>query len=102
MTAAQDSKAKVFAKLTPPVFVRRAIGPAAFPPEQPEHLRAALMADITRKQNPNPQRRNRTYPRVVKRARHNSSVKRAEDRGIRHAGAPAIKLANLGRLSLAA
>jgi hypothetical protein len=61
------------------------------------------MADITRRQNLNPQRRNRTYPRVVKRARHNSyRVKRAGDQGIRHAGPPAIKLANLSRLSLAA
>jgi hypothetical protein len=61
------------------------------------------MADITRRQNLNPQRRNRTYPRVVKRARHNSyRVKRARDQGIRHAEPPAIKLANLSRLSLAA
>ncbi len=61
------------------------------------------MADITRRQNLNPQRRNRTYPRAVKRARHNSHrVKRAGDQGIRYAGPPAIKLANLSRLSLAA
>jgi hypothetical protein len=30
------------------------------------------MADITRKKNINPQRRDRTYPRVAQRARHNS------------------------------
>lgn len=30
------------------------------------------MADITRKRNLNPKRRNRTYPKVVKRARHDS------------------------------
>ena len=30
------------------------------------------MADITRKKNLNPRRRHRTYPRVIKRARHNS------------------------------
>jgi hypothetical protein len=40
---------------------------------------------------------------VVKRARHNSyRVKRASDHGTRHAEPPAIKLANLGRLSPAA
>ena len=61
------------------------------------------MTDIARKQNLNPERRNRTFPRVVKRARHNSyRVKRAADQGIHHAGPPAVKLANLGRLSLAA
>jgi hypothetical protein len=61
------------------------------------------MADITRKQNLNPRRRHRTYPRVVKRARHNSyRVKRASDQGTRHARPPTIKLANLSRLTLAA
>jgi len=74
-----------------------------FPPDQREHVLAAVRADITRKQNLNPQRRHRTYPRVVKRARHNSyRVKRAGDQGTRHAKPPTIKLANLGRLSLAA
>jgi hypothetical protein len=71
--------------------------------EQREHVLAAVRADISRKQNLNPERRHRTYPRVVKRARHNSyRVKRAGDQGIRHAGPPAIKLANLGHRSLAA
>jgi hypothetical protein len=61
------------------------------------------MANITRKQNLNPARRHRTYPRVVKRARHNSyRVKRAEDQGTRHSQPPTIKLANLGCLSPAA
>jgi hypothetical protein len=60
------------------------------------------MADIARKRKLNPQRRHRAYPRVIKRARHNSyRVKRASDQGIRHARPPAIKLANLGHLSLA-
>ena len=54
------------------------------------------MADITRKQNLNPQRRHRTYPRAVKRARHNFyRVKRASDQGTCHTGPPAIKLINL-------
>jgi hypothetical protein len=61
------------------------------------------MASISARRHLNPPRRHRTYPRVVKRARHNSyRVKRAGDHGMRHAGPPAIKLANLSRLSLAA
>ena len=54
------------------------------------------MADITRQKNPNPPRRDRTYPRVVKRARHNSyRVKRPGDTGTRHPGPPTIRLVNL-------
>ena len=54
------------------------------------------MADITRKKNLNPKRRHRTYPRVVKRARHNSyRVKQPGDHGTRHPGPATIKLANL-------
>jgi hypothetical protein len=61
------------------------------------------MADITRSKHLNPRRRDRTYPRVVKRARHNSyRVKRPGDRGTRHAGPATIKLVNLRRLRLAA
>lgn len=45
-------------------------------------------------------RRHRSYPRVVKRARHNSyKVKRPGDTGIRHAGPPAIHLPNLKPLA---
>jgi hypothetical protein len=55
------------------------------------------MAAITKKSNLNPKRRHRTYPRVVKRARHNSyRVKRPTDTGTRHHGPPTIRLANLG------
>jgi hypothetical protein len=61
------------------------------------------MADIASKRNLNPGRRHRTYPRVVKRARHNSyRVKRPGDHGIRHDGPPAIELVNLRSLSLVA
>ena len=43
------------------------------------------MADIASKRNLNPGRRRRTYPRVVKRARHNSyRVKKPADKGTRH------------------
>jgi hypothetical protein len=53
------------------------------------------MAGITRKKNLNPRRRHRTYPRVVKRARHNSyRVKKPGDTGIHHDGPATIRLAN--------
>ena len=40
-------------------------------------------------------RRERSYPRVVRRARHNSyRVKKPSDHGIRHDGPPTIQLAN--------
>jgi len=61
------------------------------------------MADITRQKNLNPPRRDRTYPRVVKRARHNSyRVKKPSDHGIRHSRPATIKLVNLSPLSPAA
>jgi hypothetical protein len=53
------------------------------------------MADITRPRNLNPRRRHRSYPRVIKRARHNSyRVKRPGEGGIRHDGPATIRLAN--------
>jgi hypothetical protein len=53
------------------------------------------MADITGRRNLNPARRHRSYPRMVKRARHNSyRVKRPGDTGIRHAGPAIVCLAN--------
>jgi hypothetical protein len=61
------------------------------------------MADITRRRNLNPPRRDRTYPRVVKRSRHNFyRVKNPADKGIRHHGPPAIKLTTAVKLQLAA
>lgn len=81
-------------------IVRRATAPAAFPLDQHDSLRAPIMAGIAAMGNLNPPRRYRTYPRVIKRARHNSyRVKRAGDRGTTTPGAPIIKLANLHRLS---
>jgi hypothetical protein len=77
--------------------------PGGLSPDQAEHLRAAIKADITRKQTLNPQRRHRTYHKAVKRARHNSyRVKRASDKGTRHTGPPTIKLVNLRISRLAA
>jgi hypothetical protein len=53
------------------------------------------MDDITRGKNLNPSRRHRTYPRVVKRRRHNRyRVKKPGDTGTRHDGPPAIQLVN--------
>jgi len=52
------------------------------------------MADIAGKKNLN-SRRHRTFPRVVKRGRHNSyRVKKPGDHGTRHEGPPTIRLAN--------
>jgi hypothetical protein len=53
------------------------------------------MADITDRRNLNPARRHRSYPRMVKRARHNSyRVKRPGDTGTRHDGPACVCLAN--------
>jgi hypothetical protein len=52
------------------------------------------MAEITDPQHLNT-RRERSYPRVVKRARHNHyPVKKPGQHGTRHDAPPAIKLAN--------
>jgi hypothetical protein len=52
------------------------------------------MADITSGNNLNT-RRERSYPRVVKRARHNHyRVKKPGDHGTRHKAPPTIRLAN--------
>lgn len=54
------------------------------------------MADITSPRNLNPRRRHRSYPRVIRRARHNSyRVKRPADTGTRYHGPPAIRLVNI-------
>ncbi|PYC78296.1 hypothetical protein C7C46_16455 [Streptomyces tateyamensis] len=56
------------------------------------------MTSITAKRNLNPKRRHRSYPRVVKRARHNSyRVKRSADTGSRYASPATIRLVNLPR-----
>ena len=61
------------------------------------------MADITCPGHLNPGRRHRTYPRVVKRARHNAyPVKKPEDHGTRHHGPPTIRLANPAKADAAA
>jgi hypothetical protein len=51
------------------------------------------MADITRPKNLNPRRRDRSYPRVVKRQRHNNyRAKKPGDTGTRHTGPATIQL----------
>jgi len=61
------------------------------------------MADITRARNLNPPRRHRSYPRVVKRSRHNAyRVKKPGDKGTRHDGPAAIRLANPVKTQVAA
>jgi hypothetical protein len=52
-------------------------------------------ANETKTETSNPRRRHRTYPRAVKRARHNSyRVKRPGDHGTRHPGPATISLVN--------
>ena len=66
-------------------------------------LLARVMAGITRTRNLNPPRRHRSYPRVVKRARHNLYlIKKPGDTGTSHHGPPTIRLATPGKAQVAA
>lgn len=59
-------------------------------------LHTEATAEITAPANLNPPRRHRSYPRQIKRARHNSyKVRTAGYTGVRHAGPPTINLVNL-------
>ena len=61
-----------------------------------------MTAGITGRRNLN-KRRERTYPRVIKRGRHNSyRIKKPGDHGTRHHAPPTIRLANLVNLQLTA
>jgi hypothetical protein len=54
------------------------------------------MADITASRNLTPRRRHRSYPRVIKRARHNHyRIKTATDTGTRHDQPPTISIAKV-------
>ena len=68
-----------------------------FPPERwSDQVAPQVIADLSAPRNRNPPRRHRSYPRVVKRARHNSyRVKKTTDTGRRHTGPPTIRLACL-------
>ncbi len=90
-------------KRTVRIIRRRAADPAAFPPEHQQRILAGSWPTSPRSKNLNPQRRHRTYPRVIKRARHNSyRVKRPGDHGTRHPGPATIRLVNLRHLTTAA
>ena len=61
-----------------------------------------MVAGITGPQQLN-KRRDRTYPRVIKRSRHNSyRVKKPGDHGTRHHSPPTIRLASPANPQLAA
>ena len=65
-----------------------------FPPDQRERALDRIMSAITSPRHLNT-RRERTYPRVVKRARHNSyRVKKPGQHGTRHDAPAAIRLVN--------
>ena len=54
---------------------------------------ARVAAHLTAPAALNPPRRERTYPRAVKRIRHNAHrVKKASDKGVRHPDPPTIRL----------
>jgi hypothetical protein len=73
-----------------------------FPPDRQERVIEKLKKDIVRKKHLNPKRRDRSYPRVVKRACHNHyRVKKPSDVGVRHDGPAVIDLPNLSPLTLA-
>lgn len=70
--------------------------------DQRRRILGQVAAGITSRQSLN-QRRERTYPRVVKRPRHNSyHVKKPGDRGTRHRAPPTITLVNLAKPQAAA
>jgi hypothetical protein len=65
-----------------------------FPPDQRQRVLDRVTAAITSPKHLN-KRRERSYPRVVKRARHNSyRVKKPGQHGTRHDAPATIKLVN--------
>jgi hypothetical protein len=65
-----------------------------FPPDQRRQILDRVMAEIADPRKLNT-KRERSYPRVVKRARHNSyRVKKPGQHGTRHAAPATIKLVN--------
>jgi hypothetical protein len=65
-----------------------------FPPDQQGRALERAIAEITSPQHLNT-RRERTYPRAVKRARHNSyPVRKPGQHGTRHDAPATIKLVN--------
>jgi hypothetical protein len=67
-----------------------------FPPERLTTLITQVNHEITTRRYLNRARRHRSYPRVIKRARHNSyRVKQSHDHGTVHTGPPTTTLINL-------
>jgi len=82
--------------------VRRATGPAAFPPDHQAGLRAAIMVSISAKRHLNrpatgPARGSSSEPATTPTASREPATG-----GIHHSRPPTIRLANLGSLTLAA
>jgi hypothetical protein len=88
-TAAGIDPDQVKFKRTVRIIRRRATGPA-FPPDQLGRILGQLTAEITRHQDLST-RRERSYPRVVKRARHNHYAVRKPGQ---HGTPPTIRLCN--------
>ena len=93
-TEAQIGPDRVKFKRTVRILRRRVADPV-FSSEYHQRALARIMAGFTSSKNLNPRHRHRSYPRVVKRARHNSyRVKKPSDTGIRHDRPATIRLAN--------
>ena len=74
------------------IIRRTATGTAAFPPEHWHPVAPQISAELAARRNRVRERRYRTYPRVVRRARHNQyRVKKATDTGRRHTGPAQIR-----------
>jgi len=70
--------------------------PALFPPDRQARLHALAVKRITSKRKLNPPRRHRSYPRAVRRARHNYyRVKQPGETGTRYTGPATVDLVNL-------
>jgi Insertion element 4 transposase N-terminal/Transposase DDE domain len=73
------------------VIRRHVTGQADFPPDHRERLLAEVTAEINERRTKG--RRNRTNPRVIRRARHNCYiVKKPRHHGTAHGGPPTIRL----------
>jgi len=74
-------------------LVRRRVGDPSFPPDHHNRILRRVQADITRPGKLNT-RRHRSYPRVIRRARHNSyPVRKPGQHGTRYDTPPTIRLA---------
>jgi hypothetical protein len=94
---------RVTFKRTVRIVRRRAADPAAFPLRTRNASSPRSWPASPARSTSTPSAVQRTYPRVIKRARHNSyRVKRPGDHGTRHSGPATIKLDGLHLPALAA